>query len=85
MKLALHEKGKNRFITVNDVVDIMLSPVMQAKFTWVGVHKLMISECTAHHWLSGKLGWCYGRHKNGMYIDGHKQWDVVEYREQFVK
>ena len=85
MKLVLHEKGKNGFVMANDVVDIVSSPVMQAEFAQVGVHKPTISERTAHRWLSRKLGWRYGRHKNGMYIDGHERWDVVEYREQFVE
>ena len=46
LKLALHERGKNGFIMVNDVVDIVLSPVMQAEFTWVRVHKPTISKHT---------------------------------------
>ena len=63
----------------------MLSPVMQAEFARVRVHKPIISERTTRRCLSRKLGWRYGRHKNRMYIDGHEQWDVVEYREQFVE
>ena len=70
---------------VNDAVDIVSSPVMQAEFAQVRVHKPTISECTTCSWLSGKLGWCYGRHKNRMYVDGHERRDVVEYREHFAE
>jgi len=30
------------------------------------------------------MGWWYGKKKNGMYVDSHKQDDVVEYCEAFI-
>ena len=84
MKLALSERAKNGFLTASDIVDIVSSPEMQARFSRAGIHKASISERTARRWLC-KLGWRYGRHKNGMYVDGHERQDVVEYREAFVK
>jgi hypothetical protein len=56
---------------------------MQAQFVQSGIDKQSISECTAHHWME-KLGWKYGKQKNGMYIDGHEREDVVEYQCRFV-
>ena len=32
-----------------------------------------------------KLDWRYGKKKNGMYIDGHKQEDVVQYCNEFLE
>ena len=52
-------------------------------YRWAGFDKSSISERTAHCWLS-KLGWRYGRHQNGMYLDGHEREDVVEYWHVFV-
>ena len=84
MKLALSERAKAGFLTASDIVDIVLSPEMQARFSQAGIHKASISERTARSWLC-KLGWRYGRHKNGMYVDGHERQDVVEYRQAFVE
>ena len=83
-KMALGEKAGSRFFTATDVANVVLSPEMQAQFTQVGIHKLSISVSTAWHWLS-KLGWRYGRHQNGMYVDGHEHEDVVEYQQAFVE
>ena len=83
LKLALGERAKNGFLTASNIVDIILSPEMQAHFTQARIDKGSVSERTAHHWLS-KLGWQYGRHK-GMYADGHEHSDVVEYRQAFVE
>jgi hypothetical protein len=38
----------------------------------------------AHRWLE-RLGWWYGRQQNGMYVDGHKHEDIVQYRNAFVQ
>ena len=83
LKLSLSEKAKSDFVTASDVVAILPSPEMQAQFFRAGIHKPSITNCTARRWLS-KLGWRYGSHKNGMYVDGHEHQDVVEYRQVFV-
>ena len=84
MKLALSERAKSGFLTANDVVEVVSSPEMQAQFSQAGIQKSSISKSTALRWL-GKMGWRYGRHQNGMYIDGHERDDVVEYRQNFVE
>ena len=84
LKLALSEKLKDGFLTASDVVDIVSSPEMQAQFARAGINKPSISASTARCWLS-KLGWRYGRHQNGMYVDGHKCEDVVKYQQGFVE
>ena len=42
-----------------------------------------MSIWTAQNWLH-KMGWWYGKKKNGMYVDGHEQDDVVEYCKAFT-
>ena len=84
LKMALSEKAGSGFFMATNVANIVSSPEMQARFMQAGIHKSSISVSTAWHWLS-KLGWHYGRHQNGMYVDGHEHEDVVEYRQAFVK
>ena len=67
-----------------DVVEIVASPDMQAIFQQKGITKPMISVKTGRRWLK-KLGWSFGKLKNGMYLDGHERPDVIEYRRAFVK
>ena len=38
-----------------------------------------LSECTARQWLI-KLGWWHTKLKKGVYMDGHKRPDVVNYQ-----
>jgi len=78
------EKARGSFLKAQDVVEIIASPDMQAIFSQKGITKLTISIKTALHWLD-KLGWTYRKLKHGMYLDGHKRVDVVEYWEAFVK
>ncbi|EIM84034.1 uncharacterized protein STEHIDRAFT_27887, partial [Stereum hirsutum FP-91666 SS1] len=49
-----------------------------------GIHKPSITVNTACKWLA-KMGWRYGRKRNGMYVDGHEREDVVKYRKEFVQ
>ena len=83
LKMCMMEKGKEGFLKAQDIVDIIASPRMQEIFTRKNISKPSISIKTALRWLD-KLGWMYGKLKNGMYIDGHERPDVVEYREQFI-
>jgi hypothetical protein len=78
------EKAKGGFLKAQDVVEVVASPEMQAKFAQKGITKANISAKTALRWLE-KLGWTYGKLKNGMYLDGHERLDVVEYRKAFVE
>jgi hypothetical protein len=78
------ERAEKGFLKAQDVVDIVASPEIQSIFTRKGVAKESISVNTGLRWLE-KLGWTYGKLKNGMYLDGHERPDVVEYREAFVK
>ena len=84
IQLALGEKGKNGCIDATNLINVVLSPEIQAQFVDSGIDKQAISKCTAHHWL-GELGWKYGKQKNGMYINGHEREDVVEYQCAFVE
>jgi len=78
------EKVGNSFLKAEDVMEIVASPGMQAVFAQKGIAKVSISVNTALRWVK-KLGWTYGKLKNGMYLDGHERPDVVEYREGFVE
>ncbi|KAI0070203.1 hypothetical protein K474DRAFT_1609121 [Panus rudis PR-1116 ss-1] len=84
LQLKLTEKAKEGYIKAADLVDIVASQDMQAKFSSLGICKPKISERTARNWLH-KLKWRYGRTRNGMYVDGHEREDVVEYRKAFVE
>ena len=84
MKTQMVEKTKSGFLKAQDVVEIVASQEMQSIFTLKGISKPSISIKTALRWLE-KLGWTYGKLKNGMYLDGHERSDVVEYRQAFVE
>jgi hypothetical protein len=84
IKASMVEKAKGSFLKAQDVVEIVASSKMQAIFEQKGISKLSISSKTALRWLE-KLGWTYGKLKNGMYLDGHERLDVVEYRRGFVE
>ncbi len=84
IKSRIAEKVGSGFLKAEDVVKIVASPKMQAIFAQKGISKTSISVKTAHRWLD-KLGWTYGKLKNGMYLDGHERSDVVEYRDRFVQ
>ncbi|KAH8983234.1 hypothetical protein EDB92DRAFT_1951794 [Lactarius akahatsu] len=83
LQLQLGECAKHGHIKAANVVKLISGPEMQACLTQIGVCKPTISEWTACNWLR-KLNWRYEPKKNGMYIDGHKQDDVVQYRKAFV-
>jgi len=83
IKMKLTEQVSRCYIKVSDVVDVVASPELQVVLRQKGICKPSISECTVQRWLAG-LGWQYGKTKNGMYIDGHKCKDVVEYKCGFV-
>jgi hypothetical protein len=84
MKGRMMEKAARGFLKAEDVVDIVASPEMQTIFARKGIVKPSISVNTGVRWLE-KLGWTYGKLKNGMYLDGHERDDVVEYRKAFVE
>lgn len=89
IQLRLLEKSKPKdgspaFITAMDLVDLVSSEDMQAMLQARGVDKPSIRHKTACRWLA-KMGWRYGRKRNGMYVDGHERKDVVEYRSAFVQ
>jgi len=80
----MKEKAREGFLKAQDLVEIIASSDIQAIFAQKGITKLSISIKTALRWLE-KLGWSYGKLKNGMYLDGHERSDVVEYRRAFVE
>ena len=84
LKSRLVEKVGKGFLKAEDVVEVVASQEMQAVFAQKGISKVSISIKTALRWLE-KLGWRYGKLKNGMYLDGHERSDVVEYRQSFVE
>ncbi len=78
IQFALVERAKNgHSLNATILIEVVSSPEIQAQFLHLGIDKPFISECTAHCWLE-KLGWQYGRQRNGMYINGHEHEDVVE-------
>ena len=79
-EIQIHLSGiaKNNYIQAQDIVDFMETPEMQEKLDEIGVGKKKISLCTAQCWLH-RMGWRYGRKRNGMYVDGHERDDVVAY------
>jgi hypothetical protein len=84
IKSRMKKKTKEGFLKAQDIVEIVASPDMQAILAQKGISKPTISVKTALRWLE-KLGWSYGKLKNGMYLDGHERSDVVEYRRAFVE
>jgi hypothetical protein len=83
-EIKTHMMKRGASLKANDVVEIVTSLDMQAIFTQRGITKTKISIRTALCWFE-KLGWTYGKLKNGMYLDGHERSDVVEYRQGFVE
>jgi len=65
-------------------IKIIAGPEMQAIFIQKGITKATISIKMVLCWLE-KLGWTYGKLKNGIYLDRHEQADVVDYRQAFVE
>jgi hypothetical protein len=84
IKERMKEKAEKGYLKAQDLVEIVASPEIQAVFMRKGITKPLISCRTALRWLE-KLGWTYGKLKNGMYLDGHERLDVVEYRRAFVE
>ena len=80
--LYLLEISKKSLVCAQDIMDYVQLPDVQEKLTGSGL-KSNISLRTAQQWLK-KLGWRYGRKRNGMYLDGHEWEDVVNYRKDFV-
>lgn len=83
IQLHLTEIAKKGYIRAQDVVDYIATPEVQERLATTG-KACGISLRTAQRWLK-KLRWRYTKKKNGMYIDGHEQEDVVDYRKKFVQ
>jgi hypothetical protein len=81
IQLHLQAIAKDGYIRAQDIVDFVSQPEMQAKLETSSAKKRSI--WTAQRWLH-KMGWRYGKKKNGMYVDGHERDDVVEYCEAFI-
>src|SRR5882672_7221385 len=80
--LYLLEISKKTSVCAQDIMDYVQLPDVQEKLAGSGL-KSNISLQTAQQWLT-KLGWRYGRKRNGMYLNGHKWEDVVNYRKDFM-
>ena len=81
IQLHLVEIAKNGYIRAQDIVDHVATPEVQRE---LGSKSRGITVRTAQRWLK-TMGWCYGKKKKGMYIDGHEWKDVVEYCKGFVE
>ena len=68
IQLHLLEVLKNGYVYAQDIMDYVSQPEVQES---LGVKKRTISLKTAQRWMR-KLGWRYGKRKNGMYIDRHE-------------
>lgn len=71
IQLHLQAIAKDGYIQAQDIVEFVSQPEMQSKLEVFGAKKRSISIRTAQHWLH-KMGWQYGKKRNGMYIDGHE-------------
>jgi len=80
--LYLLEISKKTSVHAQEIIDYVQLPDVQEKLTCPGL-KSNISLQTAQRWLK-KLGWRYGRKRNGMYLNGHEWEDVVNHRKVFV-
>jgi hypothetical protein len=77
-------KENDGHIRAQDIVDFIAdSPDMQDLMEKSSAKRKSISLRTVQLWLH-KMGWRFRKKKNGMYIDGHEQLDVVEYWEGFI-
>ncbi|KAF7361462.1 RNF220 domain-containing protein [Mycena sanguinolenta] len=84
MHLQSIAKQAEGYIRAQDIVDFIANtPEMQDLMEKSGSKRKSISLRTAQRWLH-KMGWRFGKKKNGMYVDGHERPDVVEYREGFI-
>jgi hypothetical protein len=83
IQFALVEKAKGGHLDATILINVISSPAIQARLGCAGIDRPSISVHTSHCWLA-KLGWQYRKQRNGMYIDGHKHEDIVEYRQKFV-
>jgi hypothetical protein len=85
-EIQIHLSGiaKNGYIRAQDIIDFMATAEMQDKLDNNGAKRKKISLRTAQKWLH-RMGWRYGKKRNGMYVDGHEREDIVEYREEFIK
>jgi hypothetical protein len=83
IQLEMTEMTKGGLIKASDVVDAVASPRLQELFKQIRISKLSISPQTAQRWLC-KLGWHYGWHRTGLYVDGHEHPDVIKYRCVFI-
>jgi hypothetical protein len=77
------KKAMGSFLKAQDVIKVVTSLKVQAIFIQKGISKPLISTRTALHWLK-KLGWSYGKFRNGIYLNRHKRSDMVAYRQGFV-
>ena len=84
IQFALAEEGKNHQVDAKVLVNVILSLEIQLRFQQSGIDRPSISTCMAHRWLA-KLGWQYGKQRNGMYIDRHECEDIVESWSKFVE
>jgi len=84
--IHIHLSGiaKKNYIRAQDIVDFVETSEIQEKLDEIGAKKKKISLRTAQRWLH-KMGWCYQRKRNGMYVDGHEREDIVEYRKEFIE
>jgi len=83
IQLHLQAIAKDGYIWSQDIIEFVSQPEMQSKLEVFGAKKRSISIQTAQCWLH-KMGWQYGKKRNGMYIDGYERDDVVEYRDAFI-
>ena len=73
------ERAKHGFLKAKNIMEVVASPKMQEVFMLKGISKQSISSRTALCWLE-RMGWSFGKLKNGLYLDGHERADVVECR-----
>ena len=75
IQLHLQTLG-TKYFSANDIVHFLEQPEVKQKFNL----KRTPDERTVRNWLK-VMEYRYGPGKKGMYIDGHEQEDIVEYRQ----
>jgi hypothetical protein len=74
--INLHLQSLGKYVKAHNIVTYLDQP--DVKLKW-GLKKT-ISDATAKRWMN-KLGYHWVKKHHGMYVDGHKQEDVVQYQQ----
>ncbi|KAK0421688.1 hypothetical protein EV421DRAFT_1746614 [Armillaria borealis] len=75
-EIHLHLQGLGKYIKAQDIINYLAQPSVQAQLQT----KKTISLCMAQNWMH-RMQYQWKKEPKGMYSDGHKHDDVVDYRQ----